>query len=144
MYEQSLVALVRALGAQHPTVQLLGRKLNALLYHLDDRGKARSAVHAVAAQFGGQLRPATQKQEQNKNGAARVKHRRGDPSCACEFCCQVKSLMPPGGVAGAAADDWGAGEREEAGAGGVAAAAEGAGGAAAEEPAVEEEAAAEA
>jgi hypothetical protein len=114
MYEQSLVALVRALGAQHPTVQLLGRKLNALLYHLDDRGKARSAVHAVAAQFGGQLRPATQKQEQNKNGAARVKHRRGDPSCACEFCCQVKSLMPPGGVAGAAADDWGGGEWKEA------------------------------
>lgn len=109
MYEQALVALVRALGAQHPTVQELGRKLNALMYNMDDKGgkAALAAVRKVEAMFSGRPRPPVTKKKQTARKSPsvqqRVKHRRGDPNCPCEFCHEMKALMPPGGVEGAVA-----------------------------------------
>ena len=112
MYEQALVALVRGLGAQHPTVQELGRKLNALMYNMEDKGgkKALAAVKKVEAMFSGRPRPPVTKKKQTAAAARkspssqqRVKHRRGDPNCPCEFCHEMKALLPPGGVDGAAA-----------------------------------------
>jgi hypothetical protein len=110
MYEQALVALVRALGAQHPTVHELGRKLNALMYNLEDKGgkAALAAVRKVEAMFSGRPRPPVTKKKQTAprkgpSAQQRVKHRRGDPNCPCGFCHDMRELMPPGGTDGAVA-----------------------------------------